>query len=260
MKYNNYWSDSKLARLILPGKPKSGTMEEWNKWENDSKKANPYRYWLAEDVLNSCQDVVYWVPNKVKNVRRYFLNRFLDKTHTLTSNLKKGEFYEFETRVIHCLFDELVNYVEIELANHNMVCDSKAKAKYGRLFSFSRRNADAGLDYLDWEMTVTIDDNSANKEPKLSSQAIAAKEIKALYDWWKVTRPNRSDPYKLSGYDDLLPAGEAFLDLSADKERKKVWSKKKKALEAAAKLENNYEKEDEEMLIRLIKLRRSMWT
>lgn len=256
-----YW----LARRILPRKPKYASMQDWVTWEKESKELHPYRYWFAEVFLDACQNTINWLPDKVRNMRRFYNNVFVSKTHTLTSNLEPGLWYDLDTRILNCLFDELANFVEVELANFHLACDEKAREKYKPSFwrqfgIFEYRNADAGLDYLDWEMTLTnVDELSEDKKnaAKPTNQAIAAKEICELYRWWKITRPNRPDPYQVSGYNDLIPDNVPLSELPRDKESKKLWSK---ALKQLIKIENNYEKEDEEMLIRLIKIRRSMWT
>jgi len=96
-------------------------------------------------------------------------------------------------------------------------------------------------------------------------QAKAAKEIIELYTWWTVTYRNRPDPYDASGWTAYCEAsraangGSLWGSLSSDKtpEMKKMSTL---SLNKLRKLEEAYEKEDEAMMIRLIKIRQSLWT
>jgi hypothetical protein len=95
-----------------------------------------------------------------------------------------------------------------------------------------------------------------------TGQAIRAKEIKELYLWWTVVRPSRPDAYDASGWTNyceqarILNGGRLFGSKSTP-ELKKLSNKSHKLLQ---KIEAAYEKEDEAMMIRLIKARDSLWT
>lgn len=82
---------------------------------------------------------------------------------------------------------------------------------------------------LDWEATLCYDTHSwyssafNTEDNKATPQATAAKEIKELYMWWVYERPNRKEE-------------ENYSEIT------------------------EFEKEDTEKLIELIKLRSHMWT
>jgi hypothetical protein len=99
---------------------------------------------------------------------------------------------------------------------------------------------------------------------KPTGQAERAKEIKELYTWWTQTYRNRPDPYDASGWTEYCEAsrianGGKLSWGGRDKtpELKKMSDKSHKLLQ---KIEAAYEKEDEAMMIRLIKARDSLWT
>ena len=128
------------------------------------------------------------------------------------------------------------------------------------------RCPEAGMEYLRWAETLTneefLEEGEKHKaEP--TSQAKAAKEIIQLYTWWTVTYRNRPDPYEASGWTAACEASRIAnggrLSFSGDKDPvlKKASDKAHKLLQ---KIEADYEKEDEEMMIRLIKIRGSLWT
>lgn len=57
-------------------------------------------------------------------------NRWNLRTHALTSNLKKGQWHEFDVRLLHTAFDELVNFVEVEQAWLQIVCEEDGQKKH----------------------------------------------------------------------------------------------------------------------------------
>jgi hypothetical protein len=114
-------------------------------------------------------------------------------------------------------------------------------------------------------MTLTNTDWCGPDHPeygKPTGQALRAKEIKELYVWWTTVYPNRPDPYEVSGWTEyceqarILNDGRLFGSKSTP-ELKKLSDKSHKLLQ---KIETSYEKEDEAMMIRLIKARDSLWT
>jgi hypothetical protein len=173
------------------------------------------------------------------------------------------------------LFNELVDFVEIESAWSHIAWGSKEdRAKYNPPFWASGwfrwrvwRCPEAGIDHLDWAMTLTMGEDWGvnNDNPnfgKPTGQAIRAKEIKELYTWWTVIRPGRPDPYEISGWSDYceksreLNGGKLF----GGKKTPELEKMSKRAHKLLQKIEAGYEKEDEAMMIRLIKARDSLWT
>jgi len=273
---SNYWSCSKLADYIR-GTPKlnSGTSEEWDEWRKKAHGYNPVRYWIAEEALDAIQNFINYPADKLNDVRYYINNRFVSRSHALTAHprdIKPGKWSDVGNRFLPCLFNELVDFVEVETAWHHCAWDDEARKKYavpwyrsGWLRWRTWRCAKAGLDHLDWAMSLTNKDyikEGEKEEP--TYQALAAKEIKELYLWWTQTYRNRPDPYDASGWtaycelSRLQNGGKLSWDGAKDsKELRKAGDKAHKELR---KIEAAYEKEDTEMLIRLIKIRQSLWT
>ena len=98
---------------------------------------------------------------------------------------------------------------------------------------------------------------------KLTPQAEKAQEILDLYKWWTETYRNRPDPYDASGWtaycelSRLTNGGKLSWGTDKTPELKKASKLAHKELQ---KIEAAYEKEDEAMMIRLIKARDSLWT
>jgi hypothetical protein len=115
-------------------------------------------------------------------------------------------------------------------------------------------------------MTLTNTDWCGPDHPdygKPTLQAVRAKEIKDLYIWWTQTYRNRPDPYDASGWTAICEAqriangGKLSFSTPKDPAIRKAQDKAHKLLQ---KIEAAYEKEDEQMMIRLIKIRDSLWT
>ena len=273
---SNYWSCSKFADWLRgTNKISAGTGKQWDDWGEAAKKAHPIRYWIAEEGLDYVQNFISWPIDQLYNFKYWINNRFVTRTHTLTSNLKKGDWWELDTRIMHCLFDELVNHVEIELAASNFRWDEEARKKYkvpfwavGWFRWRTHRNVPAAMDYLEWASNLRWSENEVGDDDplcgKLTPQALGAREIRELYHWWKNVYPNRPDPHDASGWSDWCDrrreeTGGGFMAM-LENETEEQRAESSRILDRLREIEEQYEKEDTEMLIRLIKVRHYLWT
>lgn len=177
---------------------------------------------------------IYWLTNdvfdKVQDVVYFIPNLFYSvgvfyknwkcKSHVLSGNLPVGEWCDLSYRIPVCLFTSLERFIEDE----------------------------KGLDTLAWELSDDL------KEDCLW-QHEAALEQKAIYDWWKANKDR--DPFVDSGlqayYDRKREKGESLFSNVGDPEWKELNKKH-------TQMERQYKQEEEDMLIRLIKIRDSLWT
>jgi len=267
---SNYWSNSKFAdRLRGTAKPYAADSKGWKEWEAAAKAKHPLRYWFVEEAFDAIQKFIYWPVEKLYNMKYYIVNRWIDQSHALVAHpkhIKPGQYRDFDYRILVCLFDELVDFVEIEKAYSNYRwSEEKQKGmkwwQVGRWRTRTWRSAEAGIAHLEWESTLTDEEWIEDKsQAKLTLQAETAKEIIALYKWWTEVYPNRPEPMDASGWsaycDDQRERGIDFFeeDPEADKWDTRSMHDKMREMEKA------YEAEDTEMLIRLIKIRGSLWT
>ncbi len=274
----NYWTCSKFADW-LRGTTKGGakTSEGWDEWEKQAKAAYPIRWWLAEEGLDYIQKVVYFIPDKLYAVKYYINNRYITRTHCLTphpKDIRPGEWRDVGNRFLPCLFNELRDFVEIELAWWHLAWSPEERHKYnmpwwavGWWRVRTWRCPQAGLDNLDWQSKLVWKEEECEPDSpnigKPTYQAEKALEILALYKWWTEVYPNRPDPHDASGWtaycelNRLSNGGK--MSFSADK-TPALKKASKLALKELRKIEEAYEKEDEAMMIRLIKIRNSLWT
>ena len=258
-----YWNCTKLAdKLRGTAKPPAATWKGWREWEKQAQESHPTRYWLTEKFLPKLEDFVKWPHTKFNDIRYYINNRWVSKTHALTAHpndIKPGNWQDVGYRFLPCLFNELVDYVEIELAWNNAMWNDEIRKKYATPWwrtSFLKlrtwRCPEAGLEYLEWASKLTYDESG-----ELSAQALSAIEIKKLYDWWKNIYPTRPDIHDVTGWSAYCETKEhLFDDEKSDEEKAQV----KAILGNIQDIEKQYFDEDTEMMVRLIKIRDSLWT
>jgi hypothetical protein len=233
----NYWSCSNFANFIRgEEKPHALPWDEWETWRQESAKKRPYRYWVAEKGLDILQDIVSLPIDIYHTIEVYVRNRFFDKIQYLKTGLPVGEYYDLDHRILHGIFNELVIYVESELA-HTMKAYPERKYKF-----INGRCKQAGLDHLNWAINLKMnEDYGVNPDDehynKPTHQAIIAKQVFDIYNWW-LDRDYRVDPHDL---------------FSKEKDGKYYYRK-------IGEIEDNYDNEDTEKLIELIKIRDCLWT
>ena len=220
---SQYWSCSKFADCIRgTAKLGAGTSEQWDEWNTAAKIKHSFRYWVAEEALDSVQNFVNYPMDKLNDIRYYINNRWVSHSHALTAHardIKPGSWSDVGNRFLPCMFNELVDFVEIEQAWHHCMWSDDAKTKFdvpwyrsGWLRWRTWRCPEAGMEYLKWASTLTNEeflDDDKKSEAVPTYQATAAKEIIALYTWWTETYRNRPDPYEASGWTAVCEASRA---------------------------------------------------
>jgi hypothetical protein len=276
---NHYWTCSKFADWVRGTKKLSaGTSEQWDEWDRKAQGYSKLRYWLAEEGLDYLQKVVYYVPDTLYSIKYYINNRWVTRTHCLTAHprdIKPGHWHDVGNRFLPCLFNELQDFVEVELAWWHVVWDEEARKEFkspwyatGWFRWRTWRSPECGLANLEWQRQLRWKEDEVGADHKelgkLTPQAVKAQEILDLYTWWTVTRPARPDPYEASGWTEYCEksreanGGKISWGGGTDSpELKKMSTKAHKLLH---KMETDFEKEDEAMMIRLIKVRHGLWT
>ncbi len=257
----NYWTCSNFAGWIrkqtgVEAKPKSATSEGWCNWHRNNHKK--FGYWLAEEGLDILQDIWLFFPDWYRNVRRYVRNRFIDRTHLLNTKLEKGQYHEFDTRLLYGMFEALVDFVEDEKA---------AMMRWTSDKDLKLPNAAAGVAYFEWERNLVNDDPEEPGYQSKTRQAKYAEETLELYFWWTEVRPYRKEPGEAVGLweweDKHRPAREDDEPISCrfHRDLPEDLEKERRALyDASDKVETDQYNEDSEMMTRLVELRKALWT
>lgn len=226
-----------------------------------------------------------WKYERLTDWIRY---RTYDKYHIVKTDLEPA-YYDKDTILLHVNFSILVDYVEIECAWMSDVFDKKRKLsrKFPRIIRnlFTKRDSrPEGLDFIDWHLTHEYSDEEKSNmgfdteekyQEYITKYRAPWQEIRDLYIWWKDVRPARLDEMEESGWSqhcDLMREkyGEMYFfvpcnDGSCCSEMRTHETPEEKA-EGSRKallsheIEERNHKEDEDMLIRLMKIRRCLWT
>lgn len=238
------WERIKSPFLIPT--PGAATSTEWKEWKGWAKSKHPLLYWFHWTFLIECRrakdkywrDPINWV--------RY---RTTDRYHVLhIHNLKPG-YADCDRRMLHANFQLLEDHVEIRLANRNWSWFEEQGIKH----RWNTRCAEAGLAHLDWE----INEPDCQHGTPGETQGDHARIKKELYLWWKYERPNRIDPWGspvIWGKVERNP-DEDFDDMLSNRN-----SERANASDKAGALDEIHAEEDQQMLMRLIRVRRGMWT
>lgn len=229
----------------------------WRLFNKEFQEKAPVRFWLRKSLRHN---FLYPISRTNQRIYSWFSYRLFNRYHRIDTGLKPG-YYELDTRILHVNFNLLKDFVECELA-WTKVLHSEDERWYMRLrvirmFQRSRfRKPDLGLEYLEW--ASKLDDPNLPPFERSDGQAIAAREIAILYDWWINKRPSRKR-IKIPHYTDQGLGDLSVLDEDFDKDAED-YKQSKDAMDAQAKLDIEWDEEDNEMLIRLIKIRHDLWT
>lgn len=235
--------------------PGALTGEGWYSFRKEFKSNAPIRYFIAHDLVKKCVYPIKWKYESISDWVRY---RTYDRYHIVNTGLEP-RYYERDTLMLHVNFSLLVDYVECGLAWKSYWTEQQPdrwKREHIPFYNYIKplRRPDLGLKHLAWEST--LDDPSLPAYEQSPQQAKRAREVLKLYDWWKNIRPARKEivPKRPDGSDDFFslfgnnfkntPEGKAYM----------------RDLKRMSAQEAKWDKEDDAMLIRLMKIRRGLWS
>lgn len=240
--------------------PGSMTSRGWRLFEKEFKEKAPIRHWIVTDLKYSILMPIKWKYDKIRDWIRY---RTYDRYHTVDTGLKPG-YYGVENIMLNVNFNILKDFVEVEQAWSKYVWSDEYKKEaswfekhmpfYYLLFPF--RSPKKGVEYLEW--ASTLDDPNLPPHERCDHQAVAAREILALYKWWTEDRPARVEleypEYSNQGLGIMAVFDDDFDRDAEDFKAHEAYTEK------SEKQDKDWKDEDDEMLVRLVKIRHSLWT
>jgi len=248
------------------------TAEEWDEWHDNAEKSHPFRYRLVEKIYPAFIKAIKFPIELIRNAHTYLHNKYVSRVHCFIAtpeNIKRGQWYDYGNRILPCLFDSFVEFIESEQASSVIWSDRK---KYNISYVNARwwraNSQQAGIDNLIWAANQRFNEYNGiyPGDPlygKPTSQAEIAQWCIDAYYWWKYERPTRPDPMEESGWNEYAK--------SLDGERKPLHSLlsnnspeieklKQEAHNKLREIEKKHDDEDTKWMIELIQKRESFWS
>lgn len=212
-------------------------------------------------------------------IERWIAYRTFERYHVVKTDLAPG-YYDKDTVLLHVAFALLVRFVEIELGSRLVFfSEVKENSWTERLLNllpwvvrkyFQRPSASSGLAYIERQLEQIDSIEYVSDEWKINHKAFY-NELKALYLWWlaRRDRPCAWDSEEIKATSGAIEAaygethtfqsrdGGCCLKRNGTEEQQAAYTA---ATSRAIEQEEAWEEEDTEMLVRLCKIRRAMWT
>lgn len=221
-----------IKNLFLPKFPKSaGTAKEFRDWDIHLKETYPTRYKIAKIAETIYHKIILFPMWRIRDFKWKMLHTYHPKYqyHVFRSKRLQPDYYNIETRMLFFNFEMFERFMDRIL----------------------RGESDVLWDYSDCE----VDEQHGMSQTLIDEKQARWVEMNELYTWWTETRPNRKElefPKLPEEWGMLAVVNEDF----ENEPRILEWK-------AISKLyheqETNWLQEDDEMLIRLIKLRHDLW-
>ena len=239
--------------------PGSLSSKGWRLFDQEFREKAPIRYWIMHDLRNA---TIQPLKFKYRSISEWIRYRTTRRYHVVDTGLPPG-YYDVDNRILNANFNLLKNFVECEQARQRYHWSDdgiKVSPWYTKLplyWTFVEfRRPDLGIKHFEW--AATLDDPALPPHERSDKQAEDAREILALYYWWVRDRPAR----KVVEYKDYNDQGLGILGaFDADFDRNAPDYKEYQAsVEKSVNQEEQWNEEDTAMLIRLMKIRRGLWT
>lgn len=230
----------------------------WRLFNNEFKENAPIRWYIHQEFK---REYIWPIRRGISSLIWWIRYRTTSRYHVVRTGLPPG-YNEFDNVILHTNFTMLVDFVEVEQARHHSwtAKDNKKTLleKYLPLYYVFKpfRRPDLGIAHNEW--AATLDSPTIPPGERSVHQAETARETLVLYIWWTKTRPSRyvKEPalYSDQGLGIFSSLDEDFDENAED------YVAYKKQMHDAEKVDAIWEDEDTSMLIRLMKIRKSLWT
>jgi hypothetical protein len=225
--------------------PWDGKICFWSNYHYIVKERAPIRYFIMYVMARYIKNIGILYEKINDKIRYTYVAKH--QYHIVRTGLKIG-YHEIDDRMLYASFNLLREYVEIQCANMHKMSEDKCN-------TYNIRDRAAGLEFLDWE--ISLSSRKLPKDERCLTQAKQAREIKKLYLWWVDERLPRDSFTYLKFSDQGLLQGERdarFNRLAPD-----YVAYRKHLLDFVSDSDKWIALEDAN-LIRLMKIRRGLWT
>ncbi len=226
-----------LYKLGLPKFPKSaGTVKEFRDWEKKLKNEYPIRYVIGE-AANLFFQPFRHTKWKLKHAYWWVQYRVNPKHNYRTIKIKRLDpgYYDEDTLLFYAMFEIFETFMKRQLTNPQIV------------WEYDKSH------YPDW----MIEDDPEGIQKDIDSHNTRWKEMNEIYNWWVNVYPKREET--LPEYPELPKEWGMMAALNEDFDDTEEIKEYKRVGDIHWKAEEDWHKEDEEMMIRLVKIQSSLW-
>lgn len=206
-------------------------MKEFRDWDIHLKETYPRRYAIQEKLEYLYQRVLLFPSWRLRDAKWNLIHRFHPnhKYHIIKTSLKPG-YYDTTERMLFALGDDFAAFYERILSGEShTVWD----------FSDAELDPDHGMtqEYIDQRQDIWL-------------------KMGTIYTWWKA-RPNRDKKFeKFPEIPEDWGIMAMFNDDFRDTPEVKAW---REVADQHNKMEENWKKQDQEMLHKIIDIREYLW-
>lgn len=242
-----------LWKYVGVEKPTSLSWANWQKWHDEHKAKHPIIHFLCEELPIS---VSVWKRRFITDPYWSIVHRFHPKHqyHVIKTNLKP-EYYDIDTLMLHGVMALVVRYVEGE----HQISDP-AKSNYWYAWVQAAEDDDQKRQALK-EQGI---EETWEHELMPQHQIDCILTVDEVYQWWKDDYPNRKDDL-FDRDDDFDPLmffgnGEEHDEKMKEDPKYSLYLEWKEHCARSRALEEKWRQEEQDMLLKIIKIRSSMWT
>jgi len=217
--FNRFIEKTRQSRWRIY-RPSALTRTGWRKWDEAMEEQFPIRNWFHNKFVRFFQNMVKRISWRTRDAKCAFLHRFV----------KKHQYHVLRPKTLSPGY-----------------YDPDTRILHGMMEEL-RKFYETGANNIEWESDDLHSD--------------AYKEMTAIYDWWVNEYPNRAErlnqTHPLPDRPSDIPNTFGWMmdDDFKDHPASIEWSKISKE---RFEIEESWHKEEEEMLIRLIKIRAFLW-
>ena len=236
---NEIWKlKETLLNLGLPKLPgRAHTIKQSRDWDLKLEREYPKRYKIKK-FLENIEHKIYWsFEYRIKHTYWNLQHRFNPRHKYTTIKLKRLEpgFYDTDTLIFYAMFEIFEKFMKKQLTDPIIVWEYNEEC------------------FPEWQ--VEEDPEGVKKEIK--SRNDLWKEMNEIYEWWTNIYPNRESTLKElptipKEWGGLAMLNEDFHDEPIMKEWRKV-------ADTHFETEQEWNKEDVDMMVRLSKIHNDLW-
>jgi hypothetical protein len=231
--------EMKIRQKIGPVSEKHegcGTADEWVDYAKRKKAMGGFLYHLAE-TIDWLESFFYrWSRTLYYDPRFWIKNMFIHpRWYIRAKTLEVGQWYDLDTSMLHINMQMVVDFIEGE--------------KDG--YPWELAEMDKFINNQPSQIEVDFKDGIPQRQYE------DMKEVWEIYEWWQNYPKRQKEIDAIYGE---IPERKQESDCSLEMFSKENMDISRPYHDRIHKLEEKLEQEEEEMLIRLMKVRKSLWT